>query len=136
MVAVGRKGGRTTVHVTEFDQFRNFQSRHARSATVGLAASQVGTGGKLNCPAHNDPLQDLTQYSGTTKLLVTHKKLAVSGVKWTLVRRINKHVSKCGIARHWGQGVKYPAGTLRRHGVHRHKVITMCPPIKNRPHFE
>ena len=37
---------------------------------------------------------------------------------------------------HWGQGVKYPAGTLRRHGVHRHKVITMCPPIKNRPHFE
>src|ERR1700753_889571 len=99
MVAVGRKGGRTTVHVTEFDQFRNFQSRHARSATVGLAASQVGTVGKFNCPAHNDPLQDLTQYSGTTKLLVTHKKLAVSGVKWTLVRRINKHVSKCGIAR-------------------------------------
>ena len=37
---------------------------------------------------------------------------------------------------HWGQGVKYLAGTLRRHGVHRHKVITMCPPIKNRPHFE
>ena len=32
---------------------------------------------------------------------------------------------------HWGQGVKYPAGTLRRHGVHRHKVITMCPAIKN-----
>ena len=37
---------------------------------------------------------------------------------------------------HWGQGVKYPAGTLRRHGVHRHKVITMCSPIKNCPHFE
>ena len=37
---------------------------------------------------------------------------------------------------HWGQGVKYPAGTLRRHSVHRHKVITMCPPIKNCPHFE
>ena len=42
-------------------------------------------------------------------------------------------ILSCSVAvnTHWGQGVKYPAGTLRRHGVHRHKVITMSPAIKN-----
>ena len=47
------------------------------------------------------------------------------------IHSIQPHVGPSAQYSHWGQGVKYPAGTLRRHGVHRHKVITMSPAIKN-----
>ena len=35
-----------------------------------------------------------------------------------------------------GDQVKYPANTLRVHGVHRHKVITMSPAMKNWVHLK
>ena len=49
---------------------------------------------------------------------------------------LNKSCLAGRARQHWGQRVKYPAGKLRRHGVHRHKVITMSPVIKNRVHLK
>jgi len=55
---------------------------------------------------------------------------------WAYWGHILLNIENVPSSLHWGQGPKYPLGTLWKHWEHRQHVTPMCPVIKCWVHFE